>query len=380
MSTSDAPRFRILNLHVQDFRGIDSLQLDFTDANGEPIQLAVLAGDNGCGKTSALEAILLLLGRQDLLPEDAAPELEQVRFGATRFKLKAGLRFTHGAESEDFVATRQFLPRQPGIPQSYYSPGPEGQQNWIKPDGWNWGYRGVKWPSVEYFSTRREPEGLGATPGPKGAHSSAESRRLVELKRRLISTYYRSLRTAKQGVPPDSTTPFDRLQRLWKCFSASEQTLDVIPVSNNPGSGDEVVLRDARLPIPADITSLEQARQLAPGRSDIPRLVPLDRLSSGQIALFAFAGPLIFRDQPADIVLIDEPEQHLHVQWQRLLLPALRDLSPTSQFFVATHSTEILEAALSYERFILVSDSDPRSRLPEEDAGSVSADGIQERA
>ena len=71
MVTSDAPGFRILNLHVQDFRGIDSLQLDFTDANGEPTQLAVLAGDNGCGKTSALEAILLLLGRHDLLPEDA---------------------------------------------------------------------------------------------------------------------------------------------------------------------------------------------------------------------------------------------------------------------------------------------------------------------
>ena len=172
---------------------------------------------------------------------------------------------------------------------------------------------------------------------------------------------------------PGIATPFERLQALWQRFSTTPQTLDVIPVSNNPGSGDEVVLRDARLPIPSDVTSLEQARQLAPSRTDIPRMVPLDRLSSGQLSLFAFAGPLIFRDQPADIVLIDEPEQHLHVQWQRLLIPALRELSPTSQFFVATHSTEILDSALSYERFILVSDSDPR-------AGDDSPSGALEAA
>ena len=76
MSTSGPPGVRLLNLSVQDFRGIDSLQLDFTDASGEPIALAVLAGDNGCGKTTVLEAILLLLGRDDLLPEDVASEIE----------------------------------------------------------------------------------------------------------------------------------------------------------------------------------------------------------------------------------------------------------------------------------------------------------------
>lgn len=373
MSTSGPPGFRLLNLNVQDFRGIDSLYLDFTDASGEPISLAVLAGDNGCGKTTVLEAILLLLGRDDLLPEDRAPELEQVRFGAAAFAMKSEMRFSQDTNGGPFAAIRRSQPRLPGESQGYYPKGPAGQLDWPHPRGWTWGHLGDPWPSVEYFSARREPESLGATPGPKGARSSAESRRLVDLKRRLISTYYRSLRSAKQGTLPGIATPFERLQALWQRFSTTPQTLDVIPVSNNPGSGDEVVLRDARLPIPSDVTSLEQARQLAPSRTDIPRMVPLDRLSSGQLSLFAFAGPLIFRDQPADIVLIDEPEQHLHVQWQRLLIPALRELSPTSQFFVATHSTEILDSALSYERFILVSDSDPR-------AGDDSPSGALEAA
>ena len=143
----------------------------------------------------------------------------------------------------------------------------------------------------------------------------------------------------------------------------------MILVSNDPGSGAEVVLRDATKPIPDDVTSLAMARELAPVRPDIPRIVPLDRLSSGQVALFAFASPLVFRDAPADIVLIDEPEQHLHAPWHRKLLPALRELSPTTQFFVATHSEEILRSAASHERFVLAGDDDPRAALDDVEPG-----------
>jgi predicted ATP-dependent endonuclease of OLD family len=104
------------------------------------------------------------------------------------------------------------------------------------------------------------------------------------------------------------------------------------------------------------------AREAAAKGRALPTIVPIDRFSSGQLALFAFAGRLIFRDRPADVVLIDEPEQHMHPQWQRLLLGALRELSPTTQFVVATHSLEILNSALSTERFLLLRDNDPRAK------------------
>ena len=373
MATSDTPRFRLLNLSIQDFRGIDSLKLDFTDGNGDPIGLAVIAGSNGCGKTSVLEAILLLLGQDDLLPVDAAPETEQVRFGAKRFAVTASLKAINDYEIPEWTAHYRTRVQEVDGKNLGISPGrqfdPRLRFTWAQPPD----MLGLPLPQVEYFSARREPEELGATPGPQGARSIAESRRLVELKRRLVSTYYRSMRSAKPGVVPKVPTPFASLQRLWSRFSDSDQTLDVIPVSNDPGSGDEVVVRDAKLPIPDDVTSLAQARLLAQSRTDIPRMVPLDRLSSGQIALLTFAGPLVFRDQPADIVLIDEPEQHLHVQWQQQLLPALRELSPHTQFIVATHSIEILEAALSYERFILVRDDDPRAAV-DGDAAEPSSD------
>jgi hypothetical protein len=224
-------------------------------------------------------------------------------------------------------------------------------------------------PSVEYFSARREPEALGETPDPKsrGARSVREARRVLELKKRLVNTYYRALQVGTGGkMPPDS--PFGRLRSFVQRFLGDEGTLDVLPVSNDPGADFEVILRKGE--IPADITSLAMARAEAPARTDIPQIVPIDRLSSGQVAIFAFAGPLIFRDAPADVVLLDEPEQHMHVQWQRHIIPALRELSPESQIIVATHSLDVADSALSYERFLLLRDDDPRLRRTAEDAAA----------
>ncbi len=212
-------------------------------------------------------------------------------------------------------------------------------------------------PSVEYFSARREPGALGELTGHGGAKSLAESRGLQELKRRIISARDRDLLATRK---PGESGPFSRIQRFWHRLDKGGQVIDILPVDDDPGSGEEVVLREPKV-MPEDITSLAMARRLAPTRPDIPHMVPLDRLSSGQMAIFSLAGPLVFRDQPASVVVIDEPEQHLHVQWQGLLLEALRELSPSTLFIVATHSEDILDSVLSDECFLLVDGRDPQA-------------------
>jgi hypothetical protein len=350
-------------LSLRDFRGIDALDLDLTGADGAALDLAVFAGANGSGKTAVLEAVLMALNLPALLPKDAAPRREQIRFGASQFEIGARLEYREGEMQDAFEAgLRVDFTTQDG--SARYTQMLDGQTR-AQPGGWFWRPKTFVRGTVEYFSARREPEALGETPEVTGAPSNAEAHRIRELKRRLVSAYYRSLRS-KREQSLTLNGPFARLQRFWERFSGTGQTLDVVPVSNDPGSGDEIVLRDAAKPLPEDVTSLAMARELSPTRPDIPSMIPLGRLSSGQVALFAFAGPLVFRDAPADIVLIDEPEQHLHVQWHRQLLPALRELSPTTQFLVATHSEEILDGALSYERFILVDEGDPRAHLDDE--------------
>lgn len=44
------------------------------------------------------------------------------------------------------------------------------------------------------------------------------------------------------------------------------------------------------------------------------------------------------------VLLIDEPETHLHPAWQRRLIPALQGLLPNTQMFVATHSPFIISS------------------------------------
>lgn len=344
--------FRIEELHIQSFRGIDDLRLTLPVEEGEPGGLVVLAGDNGCGKTSVLEAVLLVLGKPDLLPADAAPLEEQVRFGESDFLIEAVIRSRDGGRKTlraNLATLRNVIP---GLPLGFPHPDGESAARWADIVGLD--------AVVQYFSARREPESLGETPDPRGARSVREARRVVELKKRLVNIYYRSLR-AGQGGKMSEDSPFMRLQRFVQRFLGEDQILDVLPVSNDPSADSEVILRSGELPV--DVTSLAMARSAAVGRADIPRIVPIDRLSSGQVALFAFAGPLIFRDAPVDVVLIDEPEQHMHVQWQRHIIGALRELSPESLFVVATHSLDVLDSALSYERILLLRDDDPRARL-----------------
>ena len=351
------PTFRIEESRIRNFRGMDELDLKLqASREDEPGGLVVIAGDNGCGKTAVLEAILLVLGRQDLLPADAAPIEEQVRFGATDFEIAATLR-PCGAPLLASLHTNLAISTSPTIGII----GDVGIDDRKRvPNGPFWETIDRVKPNVEYFSARREPEALGQTTDPltRGARSIRESRRIVELKRRIVNTYYRSLEATKSGGDPEAS-PFARLQRFVQRFLGSDHILGVLPVSSDPGADFEVIVQTG--PIPVDVTSLTMARDLASERKDIPTIVPIDRLSSGQVTLFAFAGPLIFRDAPADVVLIDEPEQHLHVQWQGALMRALMELSPKSQFIVATHSLDILDLALPTERHILLRGDDPRA-------------------
>ena len=82
--------------------------------------------------------------------------------------------------------------------------------------------------------------------------------------------------------------------------------------------------------------------------------VPFDSLSGGEQAFFLLAADLARRlmlaapspsttleDAPG-IVCIDEIELHLHPAWQRKILKTLMDTFPACQFIVTTHSPQVI--------------------------------------
>ncbi len=90
------------------------------------------------------------------------------------------------------------------------------------------------------------------------------------------------------------------------------------------------------------------------------RICSVDMMSSGEQEVIAMAVPFLTSDFDG-LVLIDEPEQHLHPQWQGRVLRALRTLVPTSQVIVATHADDPWDDAKSWERQLLVDANDPRA-------------------
>ena len=43
----------------------------------------------------------------------------------------------------------------------------------------------------------------------------------------------------------------------------------------------------------------------------------------------------------ASILLLDEPENSLHIEWQHQLIDVIRKLNPNSQLIISTHSPSI---------------------------------------
>jgi ABC-type cobalamin/Fe3+-siderophores transport system ATPase subunit len=64
-------------------------------------------------------------------------------------------------------------------------------------------------------------------------------------------------------------------------------------------------------------------------------------LSSGEKQIFIILLKVFLQEKRAGILLMDEPELSLHINWQRLLIPTLVELNPNTQLVLATHSPTV---------------------------------------
>lgn len=92
------------------------------------------------------------------------------------------------------------------------------------------------------------------------------------------------------------------------------------------------------------------------------RAIPLDRLSDGEQHLLVIFGELLFGRlaQPRGLLLLDEPENSLHPEWQAALGTTLGRLAANSRrrVLVATHSPIIIGD--SWEREISLDKREPK--------------------
>jgi len=90
----------------------------------------------------------------------------------------------------------------------------------------------------------------------------------------------------------------------------------------------------------------------------------MEQLSDGEKNLIALIGDIARRFALAypnssnplhenGIILIDEVDLHLHPAWQRLVIPKLVETFPNSQFFISTHSPQVISHVKHTSLFLL---------------------------
>lgn len=94
----------------------------------------------------------------------------------------------------------------------------------------------------------------------------------------------------------------------------------------------------------------------------------LSQLSTGFVSIFKILTNIISKYGAATnvrdlqnvqgIVLIDEIESHLHLEWQVKIIPTLKKLFPNTTFFIATHSPLVLSQLEDGEAYELRRDAD----------------------
>ena len=92
-------------------------------------------------------------------------------------------------------------------------------------------------------------------------------------------------------------------------------------------------------------------------------------LNDGDIAAVDFDG----------LILIDEIEIHLHPEWQSKICHALKEIFPRAQFFITTHSPHVIQSA-SYDEVIALEkiiEEDNFIAIQRRDLGESSAYGFQ---
>lgn len=322
---------KIQRLRIENFRRIKAaLELNLVAPKGQPCKTVVLAGPNGCGKTTVLEAVLLGLGLESLIVRDLEKSQREQHW---RVSLEPGARIEldvalDGSPPVTWVRTSD----------KHYQRSPEGVEKDLPKQS-------AKTLAVEWFSSWRAPELVGSIQ-PLGAGkrpTNTENNRLWRVKQKLIDEV---LRKNLPGASPGTNKAAPWLARIneaWNRFHGSDGTH--IEVRQDERTTEEEGYR-------ADLFVMRGATPLC----------SIDQISAGEIELLSFAGWIIIDDFKGGLLLIDEPELHLHPQWQATLLPALRMLCPEIQLVVASHADAVWDQAYSFERFLLVDNSDPRSQ------------------
>jgi recombinational DNA repair ATPase RecF len=333
---------KIHTLTIKNFRAIEKLSIDLTNNLSQPRQVTLIVGPNGSGKTSILDAILMVVRTSE---DFKNPKLRDgLEFSAAQLVRgrgkKAEIQFEYSREEEEASKINEVFKegkiRLP-FPKNDFSMAPCGEPTKCI---WKYPSNGRGKPYVLSSSQKNSAKILGA----RGFAAQAVGKNLI---------YSRILENIGGVCYLDQRRSF----RLTKDFSLKNRDNhsydDVLSwvyqyyerdiAWNEAKFGESYWKKIQRL-----FNKVCYPSQLI-GPESGPDMITLilkknnveydiSQMSSGEHQILRILVGLAAETAVNSIVLLDEVELHLHPAWQRKLIQVLRDDDSNNQYILTTHS------------------------------------------
>ena len=301
---------KIRKLHIKNYKVFDDLELDFTDANGHTLDKIVLAGVNGCGKTTILEIIKKMYdGTLDYEFNNLKRSLIDVELefskdetitlqGAIKFLLEEKVIEIKNINEQQLIFSIPLINETNSIFLQYLKE--LNSQLLYMPINFSIGKLNTKNIHIIHLSTSKE---------------------------KMKKLALRSIRDEifkNEDMPPRQSKE-KAIKQITKALTGMNLTTKLV-----------------------DLESEELIFESVNGQK-----IKFEDLSNGEQTLYFRAIYLSKLNPQNSIIMIDEPEDSLHPTWQQKVLKLYQNIGENNQLIVATHSPHIIGSSNAEEVFLL---------------------------
>ena len=301
---------KIKNLHIKEFKGLRDISINF-EKNDEPLDLVVLAGSNGSGKTRVLESILkyfqnYLIYKQNNIEAGIFYEEKEKNCISNFQSFFYELEYFSYCEANDSLREKhiEIKNKLDILPKVIYVP------------------TEINFQKMDVASTTLVQEYKFINIVDTNLIKDIPSYIATKMISAMLKNKNEKVGDVQKKVFNEINEIFENLSIDVKVEDISQDGRNITLFTNS--SGDEF---------------------------------DINELSSGEKQLFLRTLAIKMLNPENSIILIDEPELSLHPKWQQRIVDVYRKIGKNNQIIIATHSPHIL-GSVKKENIMLLDKDD----------------------